>query len=232
MSVPRSNDKKEQPMENQIKDLSGGNPCGLCRAFRVPPPCRGHGAGGGGGGEGKAENKESKGVTPSEVMPVSMGKNTSSADAADKQDLAKVIMSTNRALHVKVGLMSIECIKLPNGLLIFRGNPGLTVEEKELLKQFLDAIKVEFNEFKLKLEERGGSTKDFTAVLKENELAIQINHPTYYAEFIQQLSRKNLLPDSRAAWHEVKEVEDTRNQTSRLNPFDISQGPKPRGWED
>ena len=187
----------------QNKNPQANNPCGLCRAFGLPPPCRGHG-GAGEGDSGSAEenkHKDEKQLSDTTTAPQT---GDTKLSKTDHYDAAQLMLSSSGAIHLAAGLLSIEAIKLPHGILIFRGKAELTTEEKQTLREFINAVKTTFDEFKQKLEEEGVSTKQFTADIKNDELTIKINNPKYYNEFIQLLNKKNLLPNADVEWREEK----------------------------
>jgi hypothetical protein len=208
------------------------NPCGLCRAMGYPI-CKGHGGGSGGGGDsGETKNKDvayaAKQVA-STLSPVTIA-------AIREFDKAKTIwmqsqLSTDKTINYEAGLFSIESDRL-RGNLTFRVNSGLSKAEIEIARKFLNVVKAEFDKFKDQLTEQGVSTKDFSAVIKDNELAIHIPNQKYYDAFIKHLENKNLLPTPNPEKQEKKELasESIKQEKNRPSPFDdILKGPKPKG---
>ena len=92
----------------------------------------------------------------------------------------------------------------------------------------------------MSLEAQNISTKGLSAVMEGNTLTIQMPQE-HYAKFIKQLTDKNLLPSLNRSQEEKneKEVVDHRDLKVEMqasnwkapSPFsDISQGPRPKGW--
>jgi len=130
------------------------------------------------------------------------------------------------AMRFELGSLDIQSDQV-SGILIFTAKNGLSKEELESIKKVFNMIKAEFDEFKESLQEKGISTHSFICTLKENELTIKIPNPKYYAEFIQRLAEKNLLPSPNM---HKQDSHDSRYKTP--TPFDISKGPKPKGWKE
>lgn len=103
------------------------------------------------------------------------------------------IRISNNKINYETGFISVESDRLRENL-ILRIKPTLFKAEEELAYKFLDVVKTEFDEFKNQLTEQGVATKNFTAILKNNELSIHILNPKYYGAFIKHLESKNLLP--------------------------------------
>lgn len=208
------------------------NPCGMCRAGGYPN-CKGHGgSGGGGSGGGSGENKNTDATYSNQA---SSTLSQASIAAIKEFDNAKTIwiqsqLSSDRTLNYEAGLLSIESDRL-RGNLTFKVKPGLTKEELELSRQFLKVVKAEFDEFKNQLTEKGISTSNFTATLKDDELAIKIPNPKYYDAFIKHLENKNLLPIPNPDQEKKEVASKSYNQEkTRPSPFDdILKGPKPKG---
>lgn len=173
------------------------NPCGRCRAAGYPA-CKcgsgGGGSGGGGGGDGggESEKKDATNQVPGTSTRVEL------KAAIQKFDEAKTIfvqsqLFSNATVNYETKLISIESDRL-RGNLTLQVKPGLSKAEIEIAREFLNAIKEEFDEFKSQLSEKGISTNNFTATLKNDELSIHISNPKYYDAFIKHLEKKYLLP--------------------------------------
>jgi hypothetical protein len=84
--------------------------------------------------------------------------------------------------------------------------PNLTAEEKELLRAFLKELKLDFNEFNLKLRELDMSVKTFMLSLKENLASLRIPSPKISSAFIPELLNRGLLPETFLEKLEHKEM--------------------------
>lgn len=167
------------------------NPCGRCRAAGYPS-CKCGGGGGGGGSGGGGKDKDD--VTPvlNQAANIANQAAIQKFDEAKKNFMESQLHSDN-AINYETGLLSVESDRL-RGNLVFRVNPGLSKADMEVAREFIKAVKDEFEEFKNQLIEQGISTKGFVVNMKDNELAIRIPIPKYYDIFIKHLESKNLLP--------------------------------------
>lgn len=203
------------------------NSCGRCRVAGLPIcKCGGRGSGSSGAssGEGSDETKNKDVPYASNMVPTS---GQLASTAIQEFDKAKTMwvqfqLSSDRVINYEAGLLSIESNKLL-GNLILRPQSGLSKYEKEISQQFFKAVQIEFEEFKKQLAEQGVSTKNFTAVIKDNELAIQIPIPKFYYAFIKHLESKNLLPIPNPERQEKKDIirptKEDKTQAFNPNPF-------------
>lgn len=186
---------KTKSNKDPIKAAIDSNPCGSCRAMGLPS-CKGHGGSGGGGGGGGSDSNESKKEARGSKT---IGASTQAVSAfMAEQDKAKATwvqsqLLSNVTSNYEVGLLLIQSDRL-RGNLTFKVRPGLSKVEEEISRQFLKTIKTEFDEFKNQLAEKGISTTNFSATLKDNELSVHIPNPKYYDAFIKHLESKYLLP--------------------------------------
>lgn len=207
------------------------NPCKICRSIGYPT-CTGHGGKGGGGGGGS----ESKNNAAYASNPAATSSQTY-ITAIQEFNKAKAIfmqsqLLSNTTINYEAGLFSIESDRL-RGNLTLKIKPGLSKAEEEIAREFLNAVKTEFNEFKNQLTEQGVLTEAFTAVIKDNELAIHIPNQKYYDAFIKHLGNKNLLPIPNPEQQVEKEITSkTKQEKNRPSPFgDILKGPPKGGIE-
>jgi hypothetical protein len=129
-------------------------------------------------------------------------------------------------------LLTIEDNKILCTLIIKCEPKFLSEQQKLALKEFIKTIKNELDDFKAK---HGLSDKD-CLVRSETDnqgniisLSINIPKPTLYAEFINLLTSKNLLPTAKNTLQDKQNV--TNTPYKRCTPFDaIAKGPKPNGW--
>lgn len=222
------------PKEKQdpIKVAIENNACSLCRAMGYPI-CRGHGGNEGGGGSG-GDSSGSKNEGVKHTLDKVTGISAPIIDVMNELDKAKSILVSqllsDKKIDYAAGLLTVHSDRL-RGDLIFKIQPGLSKSEIQTSLEFLKAVKAEFEEFKNELNDRRISTKNFNAVLKDNELAIHIPVPTYYDAFIMRLENKNLLPIPRPGQQKKKEVTNESYKQERKSPLsplgDILKGPKP-----
>lgn len=218
--------------QNDEKDyLKPKNMCGICEALGKPPPCLGHGGGGGGGSSGGGEESTKVESSGMENTPAQMSNEPGIS--------GKINYEIGQPLSVSKDL-NIETLELltiyydnKNGNLIIRGKDGLSEVEKSTLREFLIAVKKEFDEFKNTLETKGIIVDKFHANLKDAELSIHIPNLKYYNEFIQQLQNKNLLPENNVKQQENKAhlLSKDKNQIleekqSMFSPFKTKPKPK------
>jgi hypothetical protein len=234
---PESTNSNVSSNSSQKTQLSPAesNPCPLCRVYKLPT-CKGHGGGGGGGDSGggsndgeRNDNQAEKGYNKS---PVAAMENSSRAVYSPNAvntlplDWRQELRSSINIIELDQGLLSIKCDNL-RGTLTLQIKSGLSAEEVQVAKQAQQMLKAEFDLFKEELFEKGVAVSHFTAVIKDESLTIQIPHPKYFADFIQRLAAKNLLPLLKNEESKLT-VEKTDSARKRLSPFDISKGPMPK----
>lgn len=202
------------------------NPCGRCRTAGYPTCKCGSGGGGSGGGGGESEKKDATNQAPGTSTQVEV------KAAVQKFDEAKTIfvqsqLLSNTTINYETGLITIESDRL-RGNLTLRVKPGLSKADEEISREFLKAVKEEFDEFKNQLSEQGVLTNNFTAVLKGNELSLHIPNPKYYDAFIKHLENKNLLPAPNPEREEKKEALNLARQDKKqaFNPTPLSTRPE------
>jgi len=230
---------KSARVENLDPNLKAieNNSCGVCRGMGLPLPCKGHARSGGGSGGGKGDdgsNRESKNKNPG-YIPKPKPEFEKIEYIAKDWDL--LLTLSERIIDFKAGLLAIESDML-RGILTFRGKAGLSKEELEILREYLNTIKTEFDAFKIMLAERGMSVKDFTAVIKDDVLTINIPNPKLYADFIFELTNKNLLPSPHAEKQAANRQFITEQNSvlvdskNVFNPTPFETRPKPKGWKE
>jgi len=223
MADKTKSSKPTNSNKDPIKAAIDSNPCGSCRAMGLPS-CKGHGAGGGGGGGG-SDSEEKKEKTSAKVIGAPSQTAFASTTELDKAKTMWVQsqLLSNVTSNYEVGLLLIESDRL-RGNLTFKVKPGLSKVEEEISRQFLKTIKTEFDEFINQLTEKGVSTTNFSATLKDNELSVHIPNPKYYDKFIKHLENKNLLPVPNPEREEKKEAIRSAREDKRqaFNPTPLS----------
>lgn len=215
------------------------NPCSICRANRVPPPCRGHGgqSGGGSDSEKKADksDKQAPANTPGQLIDT-MGQVVVNAttQALDYKGLSQQSQLTEKIFNQEIisDLLSKNILVINNdrdsGILTIKlqCKPNLLSEEqKNEFKKFVDTILEELDEFK---KEKGILTNCET-VEQDNvgnflSLRITLPTPTAYDAFIQRLASKNLLLKQNIEQKENVAYEENMNH---FNPTPLSMKPSP-----
>lgn len=216
------------PEEDAMTLAMKNNPCGLCRAMGSPT-CKGHGSG------EESDKAKDKDVTASNqaTRSVQLAPETIKELDAFKSFWIQSQLSSDRIINYDAGLLSIQSERV-HGNFSFHIKPELSKEEIEIAREFLEALKTEFDEFKDQLVEEGISMQNLSADLKDNELTAHISNPKYYDEFIKHLENKNLLPVPNPKRQEKKEIgnELYEQEKKASSPFDaVLKGPKPQSWE-
>lgn len=207
------------------------NPCGICRAKRLPACiCKPGGGGSGGGSEEESAEKDNA-LQATAHVPTLQHLNTIFSESPVWQPVPNA--DDSYTYNDPQGLFTIK-IDLSAGTLELTKHPGLSKEELQQLEKLLDVIESEFHAFKAELQAKGINTQAFQCHHDNGSLTIKIPNPKYFDAFIQQLVDKQLLPTdtmNRAHLPEAdgsKSQDDTRNQATNStapNPFDISKGP-------
>jgi hypothetical protein len=237
----QDNNKRNEP-KNAPTQTAQINVCGKCRAFDLPPPCRGHGGGGsggggGGGGDSKDESKKKENSQSQKILnPTELA-----AYLLQVNDRWSHVPNTDMALIYK-DPGSLLSLKLDNdkGTLIFNGNLGLSAEERETLHTLFAAIMKEFELFKSQnvKSQNGITSEGFSATIKGDNLTITIPNPKLYDLFIHQLMNNNLIPtpSNLKKQHDVSNAnvhEGTNDKSSGYKsptPLgNINLGPRPQG---
>lgn len=192
--------------KDPVKAAVDNNPCAMCRSMGLPG-CNGHGAGSGGGSGGDSTEAKKEKITYSSNKVTSEPRLPLSSKPKEDKTKAMWVKSnllSNTTSTYEVGLLSIESNRLM-GNLTFKVRPGLSKVEEKISREFLNAVKNEFDDFKNQLIENGISTTNFSATLKGNELSVHIPNPKYFDKFIKHLESKNLLPTPNPEREEKKE---------------------------
>lgn len=207
--------------KDPIKTAIDNNPCGSCRAMGLPS-CKGHGASGGGDSESDEAKKKETTYSSNQIVNTRVQASLTSTTELDKAKAMWVQsqLLSNDTNKYEVGLLSIVSDRL-RGNLTITIKSGLSKVEEEIARKYLETIKTEFSEFKDQLADKG---KNFTATLVGNQLSIHIPNPKYYGQFIEYLSRKNLLPIPDPEREENKEAlrSNKEGKQSVFNPTPFS----------
>jgi hypothetical protein len=202
-----------------VKNAIEKNICKICSSMSIPPPCKGHIKGGGGdGNQEKSTDKKSDNDAPKTSPSFKKIEHI----ANDWELLLKL---SDSIIDFKTKLLAIECDRL-RGSLKIGGNTGLSKEEQEMLRGYLELVKAAFEDFREKLIERGVAVTNFTATLQDNVLTINMPNPKLFAEFIERLTGNNLLPSPQGK-HPV-----AAEEPYMFHPTPLSTRPKPKGWQD
>jgi hypothetical protein len=204
------------------------NPCGICRAKRLPT-CICKRGGGGSSEEESAEKNDALPTTPH--TPTLAHLNHIFSESPVWQPVPDA--DDSYTYNDPQGLFSIK-LDLGAGSLELTKRPDLSKEELQQLEKLLNMIENAFLSFKSELEAKGIDTQAFQCEHKNGSLIIKIPNPTYFDAFIQRLVDKQLLPTNTinkthsSASDDSTSQEDSLNQennTTAPNPFDISKGP-------
>lgn len=202
--------------------------CGPCRAMGNRGQCPGHaggsgGASGGGGQESSGSNENQNSYSHTNHSNVSHN----FINDELMNNLLENEFLENRTINYEAGMLTIESNRLL-GNLIFRTNPGVDQYDHNACQELFKLIQHQFNEFKSMLNENRVSITNFTATLKDNQLSIHIPNPEYFDKFVKLLAQANLL----SLPSEKQSLTNERSSYSLPNPFDISKGPRPKGWKE
>ena len=225
--------------------------CGKYTDKKTSPQCYGHGGGGSGGPEaggdsaGSEDKKDLKIDVAAQKSDFSAWKISKSA-SSDKP-VGKFMQQT---LTPKEKMLAVIADLLGKGSLTIEDNRGednrglctLTIKcdlkalsetQRNAVKEFVEAIKKELDAFK---KRNGMSDEDCIVKDKiDEEGTLTIKFPNIkdiklYAEFINHLESKNLLPIQNVA---QERNEMTNAAPKQSSPFKaIKEGPKPKGWKE
>lgn len=245
-------EKKQQPNEDSIREAAADKAkprCSTCGKYtdkKTSPQCYGHG---GGGSEGPGAGGDSAGSEYKKDLKIDV--------AAQKSDLAALKISKSASSDKPVGkimqqtltpkemMLAIITDLLTKKLLTIEDNKGLCTltikcdpkllseEQRNAVKEFVKEIKKELEDFKHK---NGMPDKDcFVKEERDKDgnvlsLTINIPNPKLYAEFINHLESKNLLPIQNVAQDRNEITNAAPKQSSPFNA--IKEGPKPKGWKE
>lgn len=206
------------------------NPCGMCRAKRLPTCICKRGSGGSGDVEEESTEKDNA-IQATAHAPTLEHLKTIFLTSPVWQPVPNA--DDSYTYNDPQGLFTIK-LDLCAGTLELTKRPGLSKEELQQLEKFLDVIENEFHAFKAELQAKGINTQAFQCHHENGSLTIKIPHPKYFDAFIQQLVDNQLLTTNTmnkahsSEGNDSKPQDDNRNQTSSStapNPFDISKGP-------
>jgi len=224
---------QNQDKNDPIKESIDNNVCGTCRANGLPPPCQGHGGGGGGGssGGGNEDRKERTDMytqtNSSRQIDIAFSYLLQNVNWTQESILDRALVFTKPD-----ALLTLK-IDGENGVLIFRGNLGLSKDLEKILHEFYKKIINEFDEFK---KENRMTDKNFVAVNSGNTLTLMMPNKKLYDLFVERLIAKNLIATpanlTSAQDFQPKREDATKDSRSYPNPFDISKGPRPKRWKD
>lgn len=249
----------KEDSKGQGKSPAERNPCGICRASGLPV-CKGHGGGGGGGGGGSSESaKEDKSASP--VPAPQLKGSALSTNPAPSIDLVALLNQnedwTNQddldsafKFENPEALFTIE-MDMELGSLTFSGNKDLSKEQQDTLDEFFNAIENELIAFKNELTTRGENPTSLAQIKltrERNALTLKLPTPTIYDAFIQRVVDKNILPVKPApqpgktqemkiseitsqSKAQVPETSKPPEQSTAPTPFNIKNGPTPKGLQ-
>jgi hypothetical protein len=234
--MPNVAPKKKEEVQDDIQSLIERNSCGICRANKLPI-CTGHGAGKGGGESGSSGNdaveKQAKEPEKNEITKqIQYAKENTPGDLIIDEELAAQSSAMNPFdLEKMLDLLLINNDS-ERGVLTIRPKPNLclSLDDEKQVQEFIRAIKLVFDQFKIALEKRGISVDGFTATTNKNELKIRIPSPKYFDAFVQQLVSSNLLPKTYAP-----ELEQQKNKSAQFTPLAMTpsfQGKKDEGKDE
>ena len=208
------------------------NPCGICRANNVPPPCRGHGGGSGGGGSDGGKEDGAK------------NENSPNQTVSSSTELASYLLQRNDVWsRVPQTEMTFKCenpesllsIKLDGdkGIISLSGKMGLSADERKDLHLLFKAIIDEFEKFKI---QHKITDEKFSATTNGDNLTIKIPNPKLYDMFVQRLMNLNLIPTPDNLKTSMLHANTTPDvgglQRKARTPFDaMHTGPMPKGTE-
>ncbi|MCE0724632.1 hypothetical protein [Legionella resiliens] len=215
----------QEAAPDDIQALIEKNPCGLCKAAKLPV-CKCKGPGGSGGGGGSGSNSDNLLETQSKTSAQhSMSMNNKEAFESMPLDLyadAEVTVQDS----LKLDLFDLEEMAefllfshdSKRGVITIRPKPSLLLDEKEI-RELIQTLKKAFEQFKIALEKEGVPVDDFTITLNKNELIVRDT-------FIKELVKRNLLPKAYAPNLELQ------NQPTRLSAFTPTPKPSLRGKDE
>lgn len=196
---------------------NNSNPCGICRAMRLPF-CRGHARGGGGSDDSDEAQSGKKSASAKSsanfASLIKMLESDKDWHQADESDLLFVHTFSDSWLNI--------VLDMENGLLTFVVTRNLNAEEQKVLDKLFDAIQneltvlgAEFPADRIKIERNS------------HTLSIRVSSPEHFDCMIQRLFEKNLLPCKASGWKDgLKQTrfspsEEIREEKSNLSPFDL-----------
>lgn len=182
------------------------------------PICKCHGGGGGGGESKGGDSKEDSKSGLSEHTPKKSKSNPEELifdEGLEKKD-PSAQATEEQAVFDLERMMQLLLFNNDSGrgILTIRAKPGHSLDDEKEIQEFLQAIKVAFDQFKIALEKQGIPVDNFTAISNKNELVIRIPSSKYFDAFIQELAVKKLLPSDHA-----KQYDEKQNLATSPTPF-------------
>jgi len=246
IAIEKPDEKKHQLEKDRIrKDMvdQAKPKCRICGKYLYEAPqCFGHGGGGGGGGGGSSGESASK--DGSKVIDGTPGKTTDTVTQAAnvmKEGVADMSLGLQPQLGEKTFNPEVISELLSNKILVIDNDrdkgilaiklqchpDSLSVEQKNELKKFVNAILNELNEFK----KENGISADCKTIEKDKDgnilsLLITLPTPILYDAFVQRLASKNLLPIQNIE-QQAKEKVVYQEDINHFNPTPLSTKPTP-----
>ncbi|WP_131781994.1 hypothetical protein [Legionella gresilensis] len=222
--------------------------CSMCKALGRTF-CQGHGGGGGGSSDkGKLsvrdpgdlyenEGTPSLNLKPSPIEGMLLSSFLEASEVWHESPEEDLLYGYNNDLA-----LIFLSLNLSQGLITFKENKLLDIDEQKDLATLYDAINNEFKQFKKELSDQNIKL-NATLIRVDNKLSISFRGDSskYYDAFVTRLMDKNLIP--------AKKVELELAQTAQKQgvflasdnkaddyksptPFDISRGPRPPGYPE
>lgn len=198
----------KDPAQDEIQALIEKNPCGRCKALKLPV-CKCKTGGGAGDGSGKDTTLELSVQVPEQKQGVTK---SVPLDLLEELDEALGELTTQDTLEVDLFDLEemAEFLSFSHdsklGVITIRPKPGFLLYNEKEIQELLRNLKMVLEQFKIALKNQGIPVDDFTITLNKNELIVR-------DAFIKELVSRNLLPKVYAP-HLVQE-----NQPTRLTPF-------------
>ncbi|VVC75506.1 hypothetical protein AQUSIP_07960 [Aquicella siphonis] len=182
------------------------NPCSICRANRIPPPCKGHGGGGGGSSGGSSESDSAltrsgevtmKPQSPDETAVTRSG--MPDIYASDQSIIERLTPYSFDSEMIS-DLLSRQLLSIDHdadkGILRIQSLSHLLSEsQKNGLRQYINTILKELQKFR----HENGIQSECHEIRNDRDghfisLTIALPSPALHQAFIQKLAEKNLLP--------------------------------------
>lgn len=138
-------------------------------------------------------------------------------------------------------MVSIQ-LDMGNGSIQYKPHPALSREDKKDVNAFFIAVKEQVLLFNKELVKKNPEASPIKVEGDAHQLTLIVSDFKIYDLFIQQLINNHLLPHQASL--EQKNVEQSEFSQSQPNeskeeprsntaptPFDISRGPRPKGWD-
>ncbi|KTD20808.1 Uncharacterised protein [Legionella lansingensis] len=230
-------DMEKDERERAIKT----NPCGICRAKRLPVcRCRGGGGSGGGGGSDSSNDlKDDASRAGSAPYHLELSPVPALIEYLNESQVWFLEEDADLIFKFENPLLKIT-LDMENGSLVLQGKKDLKEDEQNDLDALFDAIEDELNNFKMELKAKNIEIGPITMVRDHNTLSIKIPNPQYFDLFITRLMNKNLLPHHPDAALQLRDknvgpsalvqavLSNEENKPTAPTPFDIRPRPKPK----